>query len=66
MTYKISTKVATNRLNLVANKVDIPTHIVIVKGHFLEGVVILHETIHKIEKKKILVLEVDSEKDFEK
>lgn len=49
VSFKIFTKVATMRVNLVANKVISPTQIAFMCGqNILEGVVILHETIHEL------------------
>ena len=43
------TKVATNRLNKVAKTVVSPTQTVFMPGkNIMEGVVILHETIHEV------------------
>jgi hypothetical protein len=53
VSFKIFTKVATNRLSLVADKVVSPTQTAFVRGrNILEGVVILHETIHELHRKK--------------
>ena len=42
-----STKVAINRVNMVANDIISPTQMASMRGrNILEGVVIMHETIH--------------------
>jgi hypothetical protein len=52
VSYKIFTKVATNRLGLVVDKVVSPTQFAFIKGHnILEGMVILHETVHELHQK---------------
>jgi hypothetical protein len=53
VSFKIFTKVGTNRLNLVAKKVMSPTQSAFMPGrNIMEGVVILHETIHELHTKK--------------
>ncbi|WVZ96849.1 LOW QUALITY PROTEIN: hypothetical protein U9M48_042432 [Paspalum notatum var. saurae] len=52
VSYKIFTKVTTNRLSSVANKVVSPTQTAFIKGrNILEGVVILHEAIQELDRK---------------
>jgi hypothetical protein len=52
MSFKIFTKVATNRLNSVADHVISPTQTAFMRGrNILEGVVILHETVHELHRK---------------
>jgi hypothetical protein len=59
---KIFTKVATNRINLMAQKVIRPPQITFLPGRYiLEGVTILYETIHELHK-----VEVDFEKAHDK
>jgi hypothetical protein len=49
VSFKIFTKVGTNRLNIVAKKVVSPTQSAFMPGrNIMEGVVILHETIHEL------------------
>jgi hypothetical protein len=49
---KIFTKVGTNRVMEVAHKVVKPTQTAFMHGrHILEGVVVLHETIHELHRK---------------
>ncbi|WVZ90234.1 hypothetical protein U9M48_036551 [Paspalum notatum var. saurae] len=58
VSYKIFTKVATNRLSSVADK----------GRNILEGVVILHETIHELHRKNQsgVILKLDFEKAYDK
>lgn len=52
--FKVFTKVLANRINLIANKVIRPSQTTFILGrHIMEGVVILHETIHYMHNKKI-------------
>src|SRR5438128_11871063 len=69
VSFKIFTKVATNRLNMVADKVISPTQTTFLQGrNKLEGVVILHETIHELHRKKSsgVILKIDFEKAYDK
>ena len=69
VSFKIFTKVATNRLMGVANKVVQPSQIAFMPGrNIMEGVVILHETIHELHTKKLngVVLKIDFEKAYDK
>jgi hypothetical protein len=51
--FKIFSKVGTNRLNKVARAVVSPTQTAFMPGrNIMEGVVILHETIHELHAKK--------------
>jgi hypothetical protein len=51
VSFKIFTKVGTNRLNKVARTVVSPTQTAFMPGrNIMEGVVILHETIHELHK----------------
>jgi hypothetical protein len=53
VSFKIFTKVATNRLMVVALKVINPTQTTFLPGrNIMEGVVILHETLHEMHQKK--------------
>jgi hypothetical protein len=66
--FKIFTKVAANRLNLVADHIS-PTQIAFMQGrNILEGVVILHGIIHELHRKKQsrVVLKIDFEKTYDK
>jgi hypothetical protein len=47
VSFNFFTKVATNRISIITDKVIRPTQTAFMPGrHILEGVVILHETIH--------------------
>ena len=53
VSFKIFTKVGMNRLNKVAQTVVSPTQTAFMPGrNIMEGVVILHETIHELDTKK--------------
>jgi hypothetical protein len=53
VSFKIFTKVATNRLMAVAHKVINPTQTTFLPGrNIMEGVIILHETLHEMHHKK--------------
>jgi hypothetical protein len=65
VSFKIFTKVGTNRATVIAHKVFRPTQSAsIPSGNILEGVVILHETIHELHRKKIdgVLFKIDFEK----
>ena len=69
VSFKIFTKVTTNRVTAVAHKVIRPTQTAFMPGrHILEGVVILHETIHELHRKKLdgVLLKIDFEKAYDK
>ena len=69
VSFKIFTKVPTNRLSVVAQKIIRPSQTASIPGrHILEGVVILHETIHEMHKKKKngVILKLDFEKAYDK
>jgi hypothetical protein len=69
VSFKIFTKVATNRILDVAQKVIKPTQTAFIpRRHILEGGVVLHETIHKIHRKKLdgVILNFDFEKAYDK
>jgi hypothetical protein len=69
LSFKIFTKVATNRVNKVAKKVIRPTHTAFSPGRYiLEGVTVLHESIHELHRKKLngVILKVDFEKAYDK
>jgi hypothetical protein len=52
VSYKIFTKVATNRINQVTEHILSPSQTAFMRGrNILEGVVILHESIHELHKK---------------
>jgi hypothetical protein len=69
VSFKIFTKVGTNRLNLVAKKVVSPTQSAFMPGrNIMKGVVILHETIHELHTKKRdgAIFKIDFEKVYDK
>ena len=69
VSYKIFTKVTTNRLGSVADKVVSPTQTAFINGrNILEGVVILHETIHELHRIKlsVVILKLDFAKAYDK
>jgi hypothetical protein len=69
VSFKVFTKVGTNRVAEVAHTVVRPTQTAFMFGrHILEGVVVLHETIHELHKKKMdgILLKIDFEKAYDK
>ena len=69
VSFKIFTKVGKNRLTQVAHSVVQPTQTAFMTGRqTLEGVVVLHETLHEIHSKKLdeVVFKVDFEKTYDK
>jgi hypothetical protein len=53
VSFKIFTKVATLRMNSVADNIISPTQTAFMRGrNILEGVVTLHETVHELHRKK--------------
>jgi hypothetical protein len=69
ISFKIFTKVMANRLALVANKTIGPSQTAFQKGrNILDGVVVLHETLHELRKKKMsgVILKIDFEKAYDK
>jgi hypothetical protein len=57
VSFKIFTKVGTNRLNKVVRTVVSPTQTAFMPGrNIMEGVVILHETIHELHTKNLMEL----------
>jgi hypothetical protein len=69
VSFKNFTKVATNRMNLVTEKIISPTQTAFMRGpNILEGVIILHETIHELHNKKLsgVVFKIDFEKAYDK
>ena len=68
VSFKILMKVATNRLNDVADHVVKPTQTTFMQGcNILDGVA-LHKTIHKLHQKKLngVILKIDFEKAYDK
>jgi hypothetical protein len=69
VSFKIFTKVGTNRIVKIAETIISPTQTAFMPGrHILEGVVILHETIHELHTKKLdgVLLKLDFEKAYDK
>ena len=69
VSFKIFTKVGTNRINKVAQSVIQPSQTAFIPGrNIMEGVVILHETIHELHTKKLngVIFKVDFEKAYDK
>ena len=69
MSFKIFTKVATVRINSVAEHLISPTQIAFMRGwNILEGVVILHETVHELHRKNLsgVIIKIDFEKVYDK
>ena len=69
VSFKIFTKVAVNKLTQVTDKIIRPTQSAFMPGRYiLEGVVILHETLHELHKKKMngVILKLDFEKAYDK
>ena len=67
--FNIFTKVATIRLNSVADHVVRPTQTAFMQGQYiLDGVVTLHETIHEMHRKRLngVILKIDFEKAYDK
>jgi hypothetical protein len=69
VSFKIFTKVMTNRVALVAQKVIRPSQTTFMSGrNIMEGVVILHGTIHEMHRKKldVVILKLDFEQAYDK
>ena len=69
VSFKIFTKVATIRLNSVADHVVKPTQTAFMQGrNILHGVVVLHETVHELHTKKMngVIFKIDFEKAYDK
>jgi hypothetical protein len=69
VSFKIFTKVATIRLNTVADHVVRPSHTAFMQGrNILDGVAILHETVHELYSKTLngVILKLDFEKAYDK
>src|SRR6266498_3485116 len=68
VSFKIFTKVPTNRLNSIADKVVSPSQTAFMRGrNILEGIVFLHETVHEMHRKKQsgVILKLDFEKAYD-
>jgi hypothetical protein len=69
VSYKILTKILAIRLGLIIHKVIIDTQTAFIKDRFImEGIAILHETIHEIHHKKMagVLFKIDFEKAHDK
>src|SRR6266498_2851900 len=69
VSFKIFTKVITNRLNTVADKMVSLTQTAFLRGRNIpERVVILHETIHEMHRKKLsgVILKIDFKQAYDK
>lgn len=69
VSFNFFTKVGTNRITRIAHRVVRPTQTAFMPGrHILEGVVVLHETIHEIQRKKMdgVLFKIDFEKAYDK
>ena len=67
--FKIVTKVGTNRLTQIAHSMVHSSQTAFMPGrHILEGVVVLHKTLHEIHSKKLdgEIFRVDFEKAYDK
>jgi hypothetical protein len=65
VSFKIITKVLTNQIGLVADRIVSPSQTTFMPGrNILEGVIILHESIHELQRKKLdgFILKLDFEK----
>jgi hypothetical protein len=69
MSFKIFTKVATNRVTKIAQKTISPPQTTFLPGRdIMEGVIVLHEIIHDMHRKKQngIIFKIDFEKAYEK
>jgi mannosylglycoprotein endo-beta-mannosidase len=69
VSFKIVTKVATLRLNSVADHVVQPSQTAFMQGrNILDGVVVLHEAVHELHTKRLngVILKLDFEKAYDK
>ena len=69
VSFKIFTKVATIRLNSVADHVVRPSQTAFMQGrNILDGVVILHETVNEMHRKKLngVIFKIDFKKAYDK
>jgi hypothetical protein len=67
VSFKIFTKVATNRLTTIAQKIISPTQTAFLpRRNIMEGAVILHETLHELHSKKQdeIIFRIDFEKAY--
>ena len=69
VSFKIFTKVATNRLNSIDDHVVRSSQTVFMQGrNILDGVLILHETVHEMHRKNMsgVVFKIDFQKSYDK
>jgi len=69
VSFKFFTKVASNRIALVAQKIIRPSQTAFLPGrNIMEGAIILHETIHEMHRKKLngVLFKIDFEKAYDK
>ena len=69
VSFKVFTKALTNRLSVIAQNEIRPTQSAFMPGRFImEGVVVLHESIHEMHRKKVdgVILKLDFEKAYDK
>jgi hypothetical protein len=69
VSFKLFTKVATNRITEIAKKVISPTQTAFLpRRNTMEGVIILHEMIHEMHMKRQsgVILKLDFEKAYDK
>jgi hypothetical protein len=69
VSFKVFTKVGTNRVTTIVHKVNRPTQSAFIPGrNILEGIVVLHETIHEIHRKKMcgVLFKIYFEKAYDK
>jgi hypothetical protein len=69
VSFKIFTKVATNRATKIAQKTINPSQMAFIHGrNIMEGVIVLHETIHEMYRKKQneIIFKIDFKKTYDK
>jgi hypothetical protein len=69
VSFKIFTKVGANEVTKIAHSVVRPTQTAFMHGrHILEGVVVLYETVHELQSKKLdeVLLKIAFEKAYDK
>ena len=69
VSFKVFTKVLTNHLSSVGDHIICPTQTTFMSGrNILEGVVILHETLHELYRRKMsgVILKINFEKTYDK
>ncbi|WVZ49806.1 hypothetical protein U9M48_001132 [Paspalum notatum var. saurae] len=69
VSFKIFTKVATNRITKVAHNIIRPSQMAFLpRRNIMEGAVVLHETLHELNRKKLngVIFKIDFEKAYDK